>query len=439
MSLNGFRLLMTALVVVFFVQGCATVPPPPTNVAQRPENAQPLRQKEEDEYEGWLFKSATGRGPTPNSGASSPAPPAATAGVQPASYTAPPTAVTDPAPATTPTKSEEGDGFSIDDLTPGKIQETMRRATGNGPDESIARNHLKQGEALFAQKKYGEAAEQLEEAAKRWPDSALEEDALFLGAECLFFTDKYPKAQDAYAELLKKYDNSRHLDTICRRLFAIGRYWEEMYVKEPHWPITPNLTDGTRPRFDTLGQAMKAYEIVRMKDPTGPLADDSIMATANILFRQQKYEDAAFYYNLLRKEYSTSQHQAKAHLLGLQSQLQSYQGSLYDAQRLHDAEEIADQALTQFRGELGTEEGRVAQVRDEIEKKKAERDWTMAQFYEKKKLYGAARFYYESLIKEFPLSEYAVKARNRMTEIANEPDEPPNRFKWLTDLFPEHE
>lgn len=333
-------------------------------------------------------------------------------------------------------ESEEESGFDWSDLAPEKVYENIKKATGLGPDEGLARRSLDEGWTLFQQKEYSEAAGKFKSAAGRWPDSVLEEDALFLLGESYFFADRYAKAQDAYDNLLKKYDNSRYLDTVDKRLFTIGRYWEERHQANPQWPIVPNLTDKEQPWFDTFGNALKAYETIRMKDPTGPLADDSIVATANAYFRKGRFEDAAYYYDMLRKEYPRSDHQLQAHVLGLQSKLRVYQGELYDGTPLSQAEEIAKQTLVQFPDRLGPEQARVAQTRDRIVEERAERDWAIARYYDRRKQFGAARIYYQYIVKDYPLTQAAEKARARLEQIRNEPDEPPNRFKWLTDLFP---
>ena len=90
------------------------------------------------------------------------------------------------------------------------------------------------------------------------------------------------------------------------------------------------MTDKTRTLFDTHGHAMRVYDRVRLDDPTGPLADDSIMATANAMFVKARYEDADYYYTLLRTDYPKSEHQFQAHLLGLKSKLLKYQGPDYE-------------------------------------------------------------------------------------------------------------
>ncbi|MFH1919379.1 MAG: outer membrane protein assembly factor BamD, partial [Planctomycetota bacterium] len=250
------------------------------------------------------------------------------------------------------------------------------------------------------------------------------------------FLDKYPAASDTYAELLKEYKYTRHLDTVVARQFAIGRYWEQLNSAEPGWLLSFQFTDSSRPKFDTWGQAVKAYHSVLENDPTGPLADDSVMATANAHFLKGRYEDAAFNYDLLRKEYPKSEHQLQAHLLGMKSKMEVYQGAKYDGTPLEDAGKIADATLQQFPGELGSERERVLRERNQVLEERARRDWSMGQYYDKRKQYRAARYYYELILEEYPTTVAAQHARQRLDEIKDEPDKPTNHFQWLTNLFP---
>ena len=174
---------------------------------------------------------------------------------------------------------------------------------------------------------------------------------------------------------------------------------------------------------------------MRLNDPTGPLADASLMAMGNAYFRRGQFENAAYNYDLLRKEYPNSKYQMKAHVLGLQAKMRVYQGTLYDRRPLNDAKKIADQTLNQFGDKLGPERERVAQARAQIIEEKANREFTLAEYYEQHKYYGAARMYYKSVIDDYPSTEKAKEARVRMEKIRNEPDSPPNHFTWLTGLF----
>jgi outer membrane protein assembly factor BamD (BamD/ComL family) len=312
---------------------------------------------------------------------------------------------------------------------------SVKSWAGYGPSEEVARKAFEEGKALFRQQRYEEAAARFEVAADRWPDSALEEDSLFLLGESYFFADRYPKAHEAYEKLLKKYEFSRHVDRAAAREFAIGRYWEQLDKVSSRWAIAPNLTDKTRPLFDTWGNALKAYEHVRMNDPGGPLADDAVMATANANFLRGRFEEASRFYDMLRKDYPKSEHQLRAHLLALESKQHIYQGPLYDGTPLKEAAEVADQTLLRFGPALGPERDRVIDAKNRIVEQMAVRDWSTARYYDNNGYYGAARIYYRAVIDEYPQTRAAEASRRRLEEIQDLPAEPPNRFKWLTYIF----
>jgi outer membrane protein assembly factor BamD (BamD/ComL family) len=487
MSTTESRAVVLLMSILLTLAGCRSVPPAPDSV-RRDQGAR--AQNGGDEYDGWLFKSLTGRRRATPSEASEPAAPSAQQPPMPPAPADPSGApassvpgplipgpasrspgvaspLTEPAgpdllpeppeapkvgpppaiPAELPpppagavsmnkkAADKDKSGFEWSDLSPENLWKNAKKATGYGPNEKIARAAMKEGQDLFREKKYPEAAAKFATAADRSPDSPLEEDALFLQGESEFFSDQYRAAHDTYGGLLKKYANTRHLDTVVAREFALGRYWEQSYTAKPSWPVTPNLTDGSKPRFDTFGYAIQAYQRVRTYDPTGPLADDSLMATASAYFRIGQYENAAFDYDLLRKEYPNSEFQMKAHVLGLQAKMRVYQGTLYEGQTLNDAGKIADTAIDQFGKKLGPEYERMVQARAQILEEKANREFTRGEYYETQKYFGAARMYYKSVVADYPSTQKAQEAKTRLEKIRNEPDTPPNRFAWLTGVF----
>lgn len=437
-SVHGWKVVAVTVCLVALLPGCH-VPPLPSGVG-------PQTVSNADQEDGWLFKKLTGK-PGADSPAGVNAGSANAGGVRQASSiepvpgadgsanrgtVLPPAGVADPKPK----PSEEDEGFDWSALYPSTIYKNMQAAVGLGPDEKIARAAYKEGEDLYRQRKFAEAASRFKTAADRWPDTPLEEDALFLLAECQFFTDQYSKALDTYGTLMKKHENSRYMDKAVARQFAIGRYWEQMDAYEPHWPVTPNFIDKTRPLFDTWGNAIKAYENARLNDPTGPMADHALMAAANANFVRGRYEDAAYNYDLLRKEYPKSDHMVQASVLGMKSKLEMYHGPMYDGKPLVEANKIAEQALNQFPDRLGPEKDRIVQARNHMVEGIAERDWAMGQYYDKRGYYGAARYYYEAVIKSHPQTHVAQMARSRLEEIKDKPARPTNYFKWIDDVLP---
>ena len=339
----------------------------------------------------------------------------------------------------TPVSYEEPDEDGLlGAIAPEVTYAKLKSAIGQGPNTGEARSIFTKAQQLFDQKQYIAAAEMFEDAADRWPGSDLEQQAMFMVGEGYFFADKYDDANDAYDALIKKYPGSKYLDKAISRQWSIARYWRQRAERDPEWPITPNLFDKTRPRFDTLGRALKTYDNIRMNDPTGPWSDDALMATATTHFTRSRYEDADYHFGLLRREYPKSEHQLMAHLLGLQCKLRKYQGPEYDPAPLEEAEELVKQLRLQFGAQLSVEDRqRIDEIAAQVAKHRALRDWRMAQFYDDGKHYRAARYYYNRLAEKYAETKVAESARVRLAEIDGKPDTPPERLGWLMKFVPE--
>jgi TolA-binding protein len=335
-------------------------------------------------------------------------------------------------------KPDEGTGGLLGDMGFQKTVGDFKERVGLGPNQQEAQRQFELGEANFRGQHFDDAAENFQAAAKGWPDSALAQDALFAYGESLFFAERYTKANNAYEELLRKYPNSRHLDKAVTRQFAIARYWEQYADYDPDWVVTPNVTSKRLPLFDTLGRALKTYENIRLNDPTGPLADDAIMATANSYFRRGRYNDADYQYDLLRKEYPRSDHQKNAYVLGLQCKLRRYQGPDYDGTPLEEAQQLVKQQRMQFGAELEAEYRQsLATIEAQIQRELATREFTMAQHFDDIEEYGSAKFYYGQVLKNYPNTPLAEDARTRLAELEGEPDRPEPKLAWLIDYVPE--
>jgi outer membrane assembly lipoprotein YfiO len=349
---------------------------------------------------------------------------------------------------------EDDDGIEIGS---GMTQAWMNRLTGRGAasevpvakklpwfgapnaDEQVARAHFEEAQRAFQEGKFAVARTSFETAASHLPNSPLQEDALFMIGETYFAEEKYPKAFTAYEELLEKYRRSRHLDAAVNRQFAIGDYWHRVHMKKPSFILKPNFTDGRRPLNDTLGRALRAFTKVRLHHPTGPLADDSLMATANSYFVRGRYDDADYYYNLLRREHPSSEHQYEAHVLGIQSKIRRYQGPEYDGIPLEEARDLIDQTARQFPNMSNEDRQRLARMRWQVMTGLAQREFTLAKYYERKGYYGAARTYHERILEDYAQTPFADKAKERLADIEDEPAVPAPRFTWISSLFPETE
>ncbi len=449
MTFRPWKLALLAASLGLVAAGCRGMLDIPERAKARGYNPQ------EEHHDGPLFRSMTGQPvssvPEGAAAANQP-PPGASAsrplsgGVEPASGAEPISPDGEPMPQADPNSTmvlpragpepkPDDDGFQLSGLAPWNWGKHLKGLFVPPPNEGMARAFYREGQELYREGHYPAAWKRFRKAARRWPDSPLEEDALFMQAESQFFADRYPKASDTYERLLKKYGYTKHLDTAVSRQFAIGRYWEQLDATSPAWLLGFQFFDSSRPWFDTWGYALKAYQTVPMYDPTGPLADDSIMAAANAYFLKERYEEAAFQYDVLRKNYPKSEFQLPAHMLGMKAREMSYEGPLYDGKSLDQADEIAQQTMLLFGDQLGEDRRQVIGFQNRITEEKALRDWTVGRYYDRRHAYGAARYYYRSVLENYPGTQVAVQTRARLEEIGGLPDNPPERFVWLTQWF----
>ena len=341
--------------------------------------------------------------------------------------------------------------LSVESFAPGNVTNTVRDLAGFGPDAVKARNAIQEAEAVYqnavslkaqnlakeSREQFRSAAEKYTEAAKAWPKSTLQQDALFMAGECNFFADRYWAAEMSYEELLKKFPNSRHLDRVQPRRFAIADYWLELHRTDPQAFYEWNLVNPDRPKRDAFGHAMRIYDRIRLDDPTGKLADDATLALGNAHFAAGNFLKADDYYTDLRKTFPASDFQFTAHLLGLKSKLMNYQGSDYSANALNEAEVLLKQLYKQFPTEIHNEAEYLTKAGAEIRYRQAERRWDRAQRFDRRSEYGAARLYYESLLADYSETPFADRARQRMQQIGREPDVPKQPLSWLVKMFPE--
>ncbi len=305
----------------------------------------------------------------------------------------------------------------------------------------------------YEQKEYDAAAGEFKALAKKYYDYPVEEDALFMLAECRFAQKRYAWAQDAYDGLIKKYPSSRHLEKSTRRLYAIGAMWlngddntdtkeliqvsatdvtkpEAVKRKPPpnSVPLVPNLTDKSRPLFDTPGNALKALKSVWLYDPLGPLADDALMLTAVYHIRKGDLRDADHYLQTLRTDYPKSEHTQNAFVVGSHIKLASYQGARYDGRDLVDADDLIHSTLNLFPN-VEDREGLEAEI-VKIRELGAERSWSRAEYYRHRAKPAGEAIYCETILKEFPESKFAQRAADRLKELG------PKYWTGMLDHYP---
>ncbi len=336
------------------------------------------------------------------------------------------------------------------DFQPRNFLTTIRVITALGEDQKAAelafdegRNLYEQAAELHEAEKPGEAAplfhqagNQFREAAARWPDSAMEEDSLFMQGEAFFFADQYVLANRAYESLVARFSGSSYLDQVEARRFSIAQFW--LRTSEENKPLLGlNLTNEMLPTTGIASEARRIFHRIRLDDPTGKLADDATMALGAAFFRAGSYQEAADAFDDLRKSYPGSPHQFNAHLFQVKSLLATYAGPDYDGAPLEKADQLLHAMVKQFPNEVEQQREYLASEGSRVRNMLADRDYQVGQYYESKGENRAAGLYYASVAERFKDTTLSDEARDRVVEVAQKDPEPVQPVAWFVDWFPE--
>lgn len=281
--------------------------------------------------------------------------------------------------------------------------------------------------------------------------SPIEQECLFMIAECQFAQNNFPKAEEGYQRLLRRYPATRHLDVATKRVYVISRHWlgfapinisggpgydansgdiQQVVFTDVEQSIDPtvapkktgwlNFSDQSKPTFDTTGRALNSLKSIWLNDPTGPLADDALILTANHYYQNGDPVEAGRYYELLREQYPDSPHLKSAYLLESHVKLTSYIGDAYDDKALGQAKELKQASLQIFPDLSEGQRQRLRQEISQIEDAKISREWAMVELYRQKGRPEAVRLYCNSIINDYPQSRYAERSKEMLAILADE-------------------
>jgi outer membrane protein assembly factor BamD (BamD/ComL family) len=161
--------------------------------------------------------------------------------------------------------------------------------------------------------------------------------------------------------------------------------------------------------FDTQGRALECLKSIWMNDPTGPLADDSLMLTATYYQRHDNYVEADRYFEILREEYPDSPHLEEAFLLGAHVKQMSYQGPYYEGRELTGARKLKEQSLQLFPASHSRQQLR--KDLDQLYLLEAQRAWSKVEYYQKKRRPRAVAIACIQVVSEYPDTSFAKDAR----------------------------
>ncbi len=297
--------------------------------------------------------------------------------------------------------------------------------------DPVAEAEFASSEKLFQKGEFAKAEPLFKSMAKKRKDTPWGEKAQFYLAETRYQRGNLVGAHDAYERLVTDYPGTLFLEKVVSREYDIAQAWlvaaegpkaaekdkEDGEVQKTSW--TDHFT-GKLPLVDTSSSAVQALEHVRKNDPLGPLSDDAVMKIAHHFEQKADYETAAMYYDQVTIDHPKSEYLQQAQLAAIDMRMKGYLGPEYDGEGLSQARELVKQTMATFPDRPAGDEDLLRKL-DIVNSQDAERAYAIAAYYKRVGKVPSAEYYYGKIVRRWPKSPFAAKAKIELASLAKMP------------------
>ena len=240
----------------------------------------------------------------------------------------------------------------------------------------------------------------------------LVQDARYYEAVSMRKQGNLPDAADTFHRLMLDFPQTPYISQCCQQMYEIASYWlddtrqEMRQVREQaegkRWFVAPNFIhfDHTKPLIDEEGRAVQTLDWVHTFDPTGPLGVKALFLAGSVMFINQNYKDADYYFSQIHERHPRSPQAEPAVELAIICKHMSTGGSDYDGRPVAEARKLVQDAMNMYPEIAKKKDFLLAQM-EGITRQQAEKDFKMAEFYRERNHPGAACFYYSIVIRRY--------------------------------------
>ncbi|MFC1632085.1 outer membrane protein assembly factor BamD [Candidatus Omnitrophota bacterium] len=252
---------------------------------------------------------------------------------------------------------------------------------------------------------YKKAIDEFKKLINNYPLSKLASEAQFYIADIYENLGNYYQAFENYQMVIDKYPFTERVEEVIEREYRIGNlFYTGQKDKLLGMPILP-----AKPR------AIEVFTQVVENAPYGEYADIAQFKLGVCYMDLKDYINAALAFKKIIENYPQSALVDDAKYKIAMCAANSSSGPEYN-------EEDTDNAIKEFNDFVrrypdSQMEKEARQFIDSLEAQKAEKIFNIAQFYEKRKNSKSASIYYEEILEEYPHSEWAVKALEKLQII----------------------
>ena len=259
--------------------------------------------------------------------------------------------------------------------------------------------------AMYDSKDYAGAIIEFKKLIKHYPKSYEASEAQFFIGACHEKSGKLYEAYQAYQKVLDKYPFTKRTDEIIQNEFNIAEKF--MDIKK----------SALGAAFTGENPAVEIYQKVIDNSKYSKLAPQAQYKLGLYMQKLSRYQEAQDEYEKLISEYPESEwvEPAKYQLAICLSKVSSKIG--YDQKPSEEARQKFEEFVIDHPAANITKEAeeQISRIKDN----EAKGNFKIAQFYEKQKSFSSAKLYYQDIIDNYPRTEWAAKALERLKELEN--------------------
>lgn len=276
-------------------------------------------------------------------------------------------------------------------------------------EERAAAEDLNAASEAFREGRYSRAIRRTKKLLKKFRYSRHAEGALWLQAEARFSRGDYFKAFGDYETFIKTYAGSPWIDKALRREFQCA---EALLGPARRKVFGVGILNGE-------DEAIAILEKVYGHRPTGPLAPDAVFRIAEYYILKARYTEAEEMLRKFLEEFPNHGRARQAELWCAQCCMAGNLGSRYDDSGLKRAEDTLSAYRRKY-PKLAAQEN-VDGAMERIRHLQAERRVERAEYYDRADRPRAARFYAHLVLKRYPGTPAAERARGLLSRLGTAP------------------
>lgn len=261
---------------------------------------------------------------------------------------------------------------------------------------------------FYEAKDYKRSVGEFTKLVRYYTNSELAAEAQYYVGRSYEGLEEYEQAYLAYQKAIETYPFTKRMEEMIEREYEIGnRFYAGERIKL--WGV---------PTFPSVYKAIEIYQKVVDNAPYGKYAQEALYKIGECYKKANDYQAARLAFQKLVDEHPDSKLAADAKFqVGLCASQSSLKPS-YDQSVTDEAlKEVEDFAKRHPESQLTPEADK---MRQSLKEKKAQSDFSIAEFYRKQKDYKAASIYYRNIVENLSQTSWAKKAEVKLEEIEKE-------------------